>query len=299
MSVGLGLDGGGGGTRWVLADAAGAVVARGETVPLSGLVFSPGAEARAAEIVDGLAALILPHGTPHAVLAGVTGTTSGAPAAVVLAGLIARTFGLPAGRVEVTDDIAILHRACFPPGTGILLYSGTGSAGLHIGADGQTMRVGGLGHLIDDGGSGYAIARDALRTVLRLEEDGRGSGWSTMLGTKLAEAIGGREWDVVRAHVYGGDRGRMAALAVAVGQAAHAGDVRALKVLGQAGAELARLAQVLMRRVGRQAVALTGGTTRLHPRLHASLSETLGATVAMPMIDAAAACARLAALRPR
>jgi N-acetylglucosamine kinase-like BadF-type ATPase len=279
----------------VLADAAGAVVARGAVAPLSGLVFSDAARERAAAIIAALAAEVLAHGRPVAVLAGVTGTAAGARAAGVLRGLLGAALSVAQARVEVGDDIAILHRAQFPPGTGVLIYSGTGSVGYHRAADGAAVQTGGLGYLIDDGGSGYAIARDALRVVLRLEEAAPGSGWSTELGGALAAAIGGRHWDDVRAYVYGGDRGRMAGLAPSVAAAAAGGDARALAVLDTAAAELTRLAELLMRRVGPQPVALAGGAMRLSPLLRAGIEERLGMAVTMAEIDAAAAAARVAA----
>jgi N-acetylglucosamine kinase-like BadF-type ATPase len=293
--LGLGLDAGGTATRWALADASG-VVARGQGAPLSGLVFSAAARARAREVIAGLAAQIVPHGAPRAVLAGVTGTSAGTPEADVLTELLSEALSIPPARITVTDDIGILHRAHFTPGSGVLVYSGTGSAACHVRADGTVVQVGGLGYLIDDGGSGYAIARDALRAVLRQEEAAPGSGWATRLGGALAAAIGGRDWPGVRAYVYGGDRGRMAALAPAVGSAAAEGDALALAVLETAAVELARLAQAVLRRVGPQPVALTGGATRLHPRLRRGLAESLGVAVDLPDIDACAACARLAAL---
>jgi N-acetylglucosamine kinase-like BadF-type ATPase len=293
MTLGLGLDAGGGGTRWVLDDGA-RVVARGSLAPLSGHVFSAEAEARARAIIADLAAAVLPHGGPAAVLAGITGTSQGSPEAARLAHLLGAALGTPTARIAVTDDIGILHRARFTPGEGILVYAGTGSAACHIRADGTMLHVGGLGSIIDDGGSGFAIARDALRAVLRLEEAAPGSGWSTPLGHELAQAVGGSEWHVVRAYVYGGDRGRMAALAPAVAAAARANDAEAVAALAQAARELARLARVLAARIGPQPVALAGGVRLLHPLVLRDMAAGLGLQVAGEEIDAAAAAARRA-----
>ena len=294
-SIGLGLDAGGTATRWALADATGRLLARGEGPALSGHVFTPEADSRARAIAAALAAAILPHGQPAAALAGVTGTSQGTPQAARLAAILAEALGTPVPCITVTDDIGILHRARFAPGTGILVYAGTGSAACHITADGTDLHAGGLGALIDDAGGGYVIARDALRALLRTEEAAPGAGWATTLGAALAPLIGGTTWPDVRAYVYGGDRARMAALAPAVADAARRNDPTALAVLRQAGAELARLAQVLALRAGPQPIALAGGATRLHPLLADAMRDSLGQPVDVSDIDAAAAAARVAA----
>lgn len=66
---------------------------------------------------------------------------------------------------------------------GAIIISGTGSVALGIDKDGQPVRVGGWGHLIDDTGSAYAIARDGIRHVLE-GFDGRGQGTKIWDGMK-------------------------------------------------------------------------------------------------------------------
>lgn len=304
MTRGLGLDAGGSGTRWVLADAAGAPMARGEGPPLSGHVFSDAARERAREAVAALAEAVLPQGRPEALVAGVTGTSADSPEAAIVTALLSDAFGIPPDRVRVADDLSIAHRARFAAGEGILVYAGTGSAACHVDARGAAVRAGGWGHLIDDAGSGQAIARDALRAVLRAEDARPGAGWAGMLGRALAGAIGGAAWPVVRAHVYGGvqlpggDRARLAALAPCVAAAARAGDPAALAVLAQAGRDLARLAEALRGRVGPQPVALAGNAALLHEAIRDAMRDELGMDVATERIDAAAAAARIAAEMP-
>ena len=57
--------------------------------------------------------------------------------------------------------------------TGILLIAGTGSICVARDESGREYRCGGFGHIIDDAGSGYALGRDILNAVVRME-DGRG-----------------------------------------------------------------------------------------------------------------------------
>ncbi len=293
MRFGLGLDAGGSATRWAIADETGAIAARGEATPFSGLVFTDAAIGTTRAAIAEVAAAIGPRGI-DAVLAGVTG--SGGPAQdALLRAMLAEAFGTPAERVQVCDDLWIAHRARFVPGSGILVYCGTGSAAVHVRIDGAMLRAGGHGYLIGDEGSGYAIARDALRAVLQAEDAAPGSGWKTPLGRSVGRRIRHGTWDAVREYVYGGTRAGMAALAPAVAEAARDGDSRADGVLRRAGQDLAQLAATLSRRVGPQPIALAGGGARLHPIVCEAMQAALGAPVGTGEIDAAAAAARLAA----
>ncbi len=77
---------------------------------------------------------------------------------------------------------------------GAIIISGTGSIALGIGTDGEPIRVGGWGHLIDDTGSAYSIARDGIKLVLE-GFDGRGkptkiwNGMKTILGLETQEEL--------------------------------------------------------------------------------------------------------------
>src|SRR4029450_12086897 len=86
------------------------------------------------------------------------------------------------------------------------------------------------------------IAREALKLVMRTEEERPGEGWRTPLGAAIASAVGGATWNDVRTFVYGGDRGKIGTLARVVARAAETGDEDAARILSQAGRELARLA---------------------------------------------------------
>lgn len=57
--------------------------------------------------------------------------------------------------------------------TGILLIAGTGSICMARNQKGRKFRCGGYGHIIDDAGSAYAVGRDILNAIVRME-DGRG-----------------------------------------------------------------------------------------------------------------------------
>ncbi|WP_114946895.1 N-acetylglucosamine kinase [Microvirga calopogonii] len=297
MGLGLGIDAGGTATRWRLADTSGQCVAQGSVAPLTGHLFSAAAEERARQIVLDMAQAVMKQGRPLGIIAGITGLTRDTPAEATMRALFAETFELAPDKVFVAEDMWIAYLSYFALGEGILVYSGTGSIGYYLSEDKEVIRVGGRGNLIDDGGSGFWIAREALKAVLRAEEESPGAGWTTILGTCLAKALGGTDWNIVRSFVYGGDRGKIGSLARAVGEAAQTGDGTALGILKDAGEELARLANALIKRLGPRPVALVGGSARLHPVLSDAFRKQLVAPVEFIAtdLDAALTAARLAA----
>jgi glucosamine kinase len=94
--------------------------------------------------------------------------------------LIASAF--PRAAVAVGDDASIALRSAIPHGPGIVLIAGTGS--IAVADDGaRTYRVGGLGYLVGDEGSAFAIGLAAMRALGRVY-DGRQSADAT---TELVE----------------------------------------------------------------------------------------------------------------
>jgi N-acetylglucosamine kinase-like BadF-type ATPase len=138
--------------------------------------------------------------------------------------------------------------------------------------------------------------------VLR-EADGAGAAPASGLATQLYRATGGADWDRVRAYVYGGGRGAVAALVPRVAQAAADGDDGARAILAWAGEELGRLARLLLRRCGgARPVALAGGVARVGGALEASFRASLPAGVEVRVLTdepvrVAARLARAAAVR--
>jgi len=285
----LGIDAGGSATRWVVVEAGGVLTARGEVAPISGHLFSDAAREAMRDAVAALARAV--GGAPARVVAGITGLSATAPAAREAARMIAGALGISADAVSIDDDIRIAFHALFRPGEGHLVYTGTGSIGLHIRADGTAIRVGGRGMLIDDGGSAFAIGRAALDHVWRCRDID--PDYSSPLADALDAAIGGRDWDTVRAYVYGGGRNAVAQLARAV---ASADEEVVQRIMRAQGGDLARLAAALVVREGRLPVALIGRVARLHPDFFAAFRDRAqDLDVRMADIDAAAAAARLAA----
>ncbi len=285
----LGLDGGGSATRWVVCDAAGTIVGRGELPAISGLLFNEAERVRLGRMAVALGQAVAGFDIQAAV-AGVTGLTTGSAEAALVATVVGEAIGvIPA----VHDDLWIAFHAAFRPGEGHVVYAGTGSIGLHVRADGGVLRVGGRGMLIDDGGSAFWIGREALRLIWR-RIDASGDAGDTALPYALFTALGTSEWDGVRQAVYGGGRDAVAQLARAVADAANGGDKDALGLLRAAGTELALLARALIGREGELPVVLMGRAAGLHPAILESMRNEI-AGVRLISVDAAGTAAQMAA----
>jgi N-acetylglucosamine kinase-like BadF-type ATPase len=276
--LGLGIDAGGTQTRWALATGDGTIVADGAVEGLSALQM--GSDTGRAAVHATFATLckqVLTVGQPHAVVAGLTGFGGDD---VVLAQMLSALLALDAGDVSIGNDIDIAYRDSFEPGEGYLVYAGTGSIAAWIDADGVFHRAGGRGVLLDDGGGGYWIAREALRHIWRREDEAPGSWQSSPMAEAVFAQLGGSDWSLSRAFMYGQDRGAIGRLALAVAASADA-DPLALDILRRAGQELARLALALTARYGPRPVVLAGRAAQLHPAIAAAMRAALPVSLMM------------------
>tara|TARA_R110002020_G_scaffold37886_15_gene114402 strand:- start:385 stop:1326 length:942 start_codon:yes stop_codon:yes gene_type:complete len=290
--VHLGIDVGGTASRWVACDPDGEIVDRGSAAGATGHVFNPVELERLRGAMTAIAQALADRDLSAAsVTAGLTGY--GAVAAEQARTLLADCLGTPGGNIIIVDDMTLAYAANFKPGEGHLVSAGTGSIGLHIDQD-SYVRVGGRGILIDDGGSGSWIALRALDQIYRcLDRTGDFSAVDG-LAQQLFAIIGSAEWHAVRQFVYGGDRGRIGTLAVAVGAAARDGDAVALQILRDAAAELAALAKALGARAGSRPIGFIGGVLNLHPVIGEEIARLLHPEeVRFVQSDPALAAARL------
>lgn len=269
----LGIDAGGTQTRWALAVPPGVIVAEGQVQGFSAVDFHGAGQAQVATVLGELARAVLQVGRPLRVHAGLTGFGA---ASGSLDQLVAAALGLPAAAVTLGSDIETAYLDLFAPGQGYLVYAGTGSVAAFIDQEGVLHRAGGRGVLIDDGGGGYWIAREALRHVWRAEDERPGSWHASPLAQELFALMGGSEWSHTRQYVYSGSRGDVGRLALAVARAA-AQDPVAQDILRRAGAELARLARTLIARYGPRPVTLGGRAATLHPLIADTMRGALPA----------------------
>jgi len=292
--LGLGIDAGGTQTRWALASDAG-IVAEGAVQGMSALQVGQGGHVR--ESMAELAVATLAQGKPAHVHAGFTGFGDNIE---TLRGLIAAPLGLERSAVSLASDMEIAYLDLFAPGAGYMVYAGTGSVAAFVDEHGHLHRAGGRGVIVDDGGSGFWIAREAMRRVWRIEDEAPGSWRDSPLAIALFEAVGGSDWALSRQYIYGGDRGAVGRLALAVARAAEQ-DAAARGILAAAGTELARLALAMTRRYGARPVALAGRAAQIHRLIFDTMRATVPAETALEMrtVHGHHAAARIALAKSR
>jgi N-acetylglucosamine kinase-like BadF-type ATPase len=292
--IGLGIDAGGTQTRWALAAPGGALIAEGHVAGLSALQMSSAAGRQTVHATFAeLARAALRHGQPARVRAGLTGFGGDGEQ---LQRWLGELLNVPPRAVTLCNDIEIAYFASFAPGQGYLVYAGTGSIGAFMDADGEFHRAGGRGVMLDDGGGGFWIAREALRHVWRNEDERPGCWQESPMARAIFDHIGGPDWSLSRQFIYAQERGEVGKLALAVA-ASFDHDPAAQRILREAGRELARLALALAHRFGPRPVALAGRASELHPVIADTMRVALPSSTTLTHTGSQAhvAAARLAA----
>ena len=216
----LGVDVGKGGcrARWCASGIDGGVGV-GPGVPH---IAEPGAsEAIVKAIVTAADAAGSPTSGVDTVCAGVTGLLEADDRASHLAVLL--LDALSARCAVVTGDVVTSHVGALAGGAGVVVAAGTGSVALGVDPSGRHAKVDGLGYILGDQGSGFAVGRRGLASALR-HHDGRG-GSATLAA--LAERMFGR-LDRLAAEVYASENppATVARFAPAVAAAARSGRCR-------------------------------------------------------------------------
>src|SRR5471030_349305 len=286
----LGIDAGGTRTRWALADADGAIIAEGSVAGWSATQMAdPAGRAAAQAMFSALAADVLaaglpgagsqaagspPAGAPAQVCAGLTGFGGQADVAALIIEWLSGALCIAPQAVQLRSDIEIAYLDSFAPGEGYLVYAGTGSIAAWIDVDGVFHRAGGRGVLLDDGGGGFWIAREAMRHIWRREDEQPGAWQQSQMARAVFDQVGGSDWSFSRQFMYGQERGAIGRLALAVAASADADPV-ARAILEQAGQELARIALALVGRYGPRPLVLSGRAAMLHPLIAQAMRAAL------------------------
>jgi N-acetylglucosamine kinase-like BadF-type ATPase len=250
----LGIDIGGTGSRARLSVEG---VTVGETTTSSANPSTVGL-AEALRVVDELLER-LPledHGTLDAACIGAAGIIGASSEATKM--FTERLGPLTSGGpVAVLPDVALVLPAAGLD-NGVALICGTGSAAFGRNGD-LSVRAGGWGYLVGDEASGYWVFRQALRTLLRLDDRRQPLG---ELGASLLAATGTTTADELRDQFYKDPwPGRWAALATVV---LASPDPAARAILDEAARELDVLVGVVLESLGNPVglpVVLAGGLT--------------------------------------
>ena len=234
MTYYIGIDGGGTKTEAVITNADGQILARRVGTTSNPNDITP--EGSLQVLSSLVSALMADVGLPTeakeqiSLFAGVAGGINHGP---LLECELKKAFPMMAD-VSVRSDVHILLSGELPVGDGACIICGTGSACfLRRGSD--VIRVGGWGYLLDSGGSGYDIGRDALEAALRAY-DGRGE--ATLLTELLTEHLGGAVQTRIT-DIYREGKPYIASCAPLVFKAADSGDPIAEAILQRNARKLA------------------------------------------------------------
>lgn len=239
----LGMDGGGTATKISAADRDGHVIARHTAGPLNVNGQSPEQfQATLGEILRWLNASGFQAGNCGGIGIGAAGISNPRARQLLMEAFAARGYQAP---VFTYSDGETALAAAFPECHGIILIAGTGSICLGRKENGEMVRAGGFGHLVDDGGSAYGIAIGILSAVVRAE-DGRAK--PTALRRLVFEKLDIGSVEDLIGYIYTPSRPKkeIASLAVLLEQAAAAGDDAAMEIERKSAEELGILVRTVM-----------------------------------------------------
>lgn len=151
------------------------------------------------------------------------------------------------GRVIVVSDAKIAYEAVKHRGNVIILICGTGSIA-YTEVNGEKIRAGGWGYIIGDEGSGFWIARRALNNMLRNYDEGRAP---SKLSMRIMEIYKVKSPPEIIGKIYSRRGiGEIAKIAEEVAKACEEGDLEAMKIIDEAGVELARIVKTVIEKSG-------------------------------------------------
>ncbi len=298
----IGVDGGGSKTEAVILDEKGLELGRwrgdsssnfhlvGKQGALDALIASMQGAARAAGVDLARAAAVV------WALAGAGRPEEARMMRALQAELLPDTPG-----VVVTDALAALAGGVGAR-YGVVVIAGTGMIAYGEDGAGASARAGGWGHLLDDG-SGYAIAMNALRAIVRAED---GGDLPTLLSERIRDALGLPSSQNLIHWLYAPERkvSEIAGLAPLALDAAQAGDLIATDIAVAAAEALAARGEAVARRLGLHEkpsfpLVLAGGLLTEHAFFRAIVVQAIrtrlpGARPRLPRYDAARGAGLLA-----
>lgn len=178
------------------------------------------------------------------------------------------------GKWTLCGDQEIALRGAMD-GAGVVVIAGTGSICFGKNAAGNTARSGGFGHLIDDGGSGYALGRNVLSCAVRCA-DSRIS--HSGIFQAVCDRLGSVENIVPFVYAPETDKAAIAQFAAIALDQARQGDLEAWRILQQEAGELAQMVAAVQKRLDmpRCRIALLGGLLSGENPYRQTVAEMLG-----------------------
>lgn len=286
MSARLAVDGGQSGLRMAVVAPDGAV---GRVAEVSGYSHGDGDGIhRIAGAVSRAASDLGVSGGVERICLGLTGAPRPQELRVELGSLIALALG--GAEVWFGSDMLTAHAGALKGGPGVVVAAGTGVVAFGIGADGSAARADGLGYLLGDDGSGFAVGRAGVRAALAARE---GRGPATGLLDAAVDFFGDLDALPHRIYTSKAPVRDLAAFTPAVAAVARAGDEVAAGIWRDAVAGIVRTTESVLARVGGDVVSYTGALFGAEDLLLAPFRAALGVPLRPPAGDSLAGAAHL------
>ena len=279
MNYILGIDGGGTKTLAVCADIHGNIL---------GIGISSGSNYHTVGLGEAIAA-IKRSSTQAMSIAGVKHSDVRS-ACIGLAGagretdryilLPAFTGLLIADKVILEHDAFIALAGAMVCNPGVIVIAGTGTMAFGINSSGEQNRSSGWGNILGDEGSAYYIGHNALISACKAY-DGRGA--ETVLIDGIVKLLELDDFNDVVKKIYSASPKDIAGIAPLVSQTAYAGDEVAIRIMKDAGIELALSAVSVIKRLGMEddkvQVATTGSVFNAGEILMTHFIESVKSTI--------------------
>lgn len=139
--------------------------------------------------------------------------------------------------VTVINDAYLALSASLKGQDGILVISGTGSISYGKYKN-EVVRTGGWGHILGDEGSGYDIVKKAFKQMTLDKDDNKDI---SNLTAALLDKINAKNIAESMDYIYKKNKGELASLVPTIVDVANKGDQNAIKILNDAGNDLAKL----------------------------------------------------------
>lgn len=257
MGYVIGMDSGGTKTETVVVDEQGHILFRDVSAGCNVLDigFEEG-ERRLQGILQRVSDAV--PGNAAALFGAFAGSSNTRP---FLVGVVKKYAEIPHVRME-SDAICIITGTLGKEQDGCSLICGTGCS-LILRIDGKNaFHIGGRGYLIDTGGSGYELGKEALRYAFRAYE---GRGEATVLNELLEKRLGKTLTDSM-VDIYSGGRAKIASFAGLVFEGHAMGDRICHQIIDQESTKLAELTWAAEKHFpGEFSVVMNGGIFTAFP----------------------------------
>lgn len=280
MNIFVGVDGGGTNTRAVLVDRHGDILGKGNSGPSNyndiGLTGASKNIKRAIE--DAKMNCGEKNLNLSSIYLGLGGVLSEEDKNIMRQKIYELGLGFNQDDIYVENDMHISLAGGLLNKPGVSLIVGTGSVCFGRDVDGNTLKAGGWGHLIDDVGSGYYLGIEALKALVRAV-DGRGV--HSELTERVYKELGLENINQIMKVLYYDNFGRkeIAGLTKLLISAAENRDKTALQIIKKSVNKLAILVETVVTKLnfseGEVLVTTSGGLTESGPVFNTPLKEAI------------------------